>query len=156
MAYTYDYLSEEQADDILQHLIRQLEANGLSDIVSSIQESLAVIGELPIERTDRTRYEEYPRTSRTLLLYYLTGAIDYLQNISSHHYQSIVDNIAKNLSPDGEKLENIKVRYSPLGSETAEQREVSLAALPDYSAVITSLENIRQQLDGYETPPQQG
>jgi hypothetical protein len=154
MANYYKYLREDQAADILQHLTRQLAANGLAEVLENLQESLALIGPPPLERTDDTPYEEYPSTSRALLGYYLNGAIDYLENISSHNYQVILAGINATLSPEGRELEEIRLRYTPLGSETAPPREESLATLPDYFAVINSLKKTRQQLDDYATETQ--
>ncbi len=144
--YQY-YLTDEQASDLLQHLVKRLAASGLSHVNESIQESLALLPREQDELVSERRRDSYPRTPKQVLFYYLNGTIEYIRHNSSQYVPQIITQINEHLSQD--KIGDIVVRYDNLENENTEG-QISLLDLPDYSKMLETLSRLRQNLRAYD------
>lgn len=152
MAKGYDGLTDKQCAELLQHLISTLSKNGLSHLTISIEENLAFIapGSFDRERVvDETN--SFPVTNYGRLLHYLDATIGYLQQTSSHHFDSIRKRINQHLTAG--ELMDIVVEYS--NPVDGIPNQVSVSTFPNYLDLIVELGQIREQIVTYRGNGQQ-
>jgi hypothetical protein len=123
-------MTEEEATEIRQHLIDQLNINGFGTVVSEIN----------IRVEEDYEEKDFVRSPRFLLKYFLTESIDILGNLSNDKYAKLIGRF--NEYNKSGNLEGISVELISEG----ETKYYDLRDLPSYMKIITALEEIRNEL----------
>ena len=124
-------ITPEQANDIRDFLIKELNNNGFGDIVTEVNTRLE-------EEYEEEKFERQPRY---LLDFYLTQSIEVLENLSNKNFQGLINRL--NEFTKGEnKIETINVELLNSG----EQVYYDLSELPSYDEIISTFREILQEI----------
>lgn len=120
-------MNREQAEEIRQHFIRELDTNGFSFVVDQVNVSAIDL------------FEEYKGNPKRFLLFYLEESIAVLESISNKNFQRTLSRINDNL--DGTStVDSINV-------EQIDGEHFDLSQLPDYTSLVTSIQEIITQIE---------
>ncbi len=124
-------ITSEQANDIRDFLIKELNNNGFGDIVTEVNTRLE----------EEYEEENFERQPRYLLDFFLTQSIEVLENLSNNNFQSLINRL--NEFTKGEnKIETINVELLNSG----EQVYYDLSELPSYDKIISTFREILQEI----------
>lgn len=124
-------VTPEQANEIRNFLIKELNHNGFGDIVTEVNTRLE-------EEYEEEKFERQPRY---LLDFYLTQSIEVLENLSNKNFKGLINRF--NEFTKGEiKIEAINVELLNSG----EQVYYDLSELPNYDKIISTFREILQEI----------
>ena len=124
-------ITQEQASEIRQHLIYELNTNGFGDIVTEINSRFQ----------EEYQEEKFERNSRYFLDFFLTQSIEVLENLSNKNYPELINRLNK--FTNGEKrIGTINVELLNDG----EQVFYDLEKLPSYDKIISSFQEILNEI----------
>lgn len=124
-------ITSEQANDIRDFLIKELNNNGFGDIVTEVNTRLE----------EEYEEENFERQPRNLLDFFLTQSIEILEDLSNNNFQGLINRL--NEYTNGEnKIETINVELLNSG----EQVYYDLSELPSYDKIISTFRNILQDI----------
>jgi hypothetical protein len=124
-------VTQQQAIEIRQHLIDELNKNGFGTIVSEINTRLE-------EEYDEEKFE---RSSRYLLDFFLTESIEVLENLSNDNYPELINRFNEYTRGEN-KIEGIRVELLNEG----EQVFYDLKELPNYNKIISLFREILNEI----------
>jgi hypothetical protein len=124
-------VTEQQATQIRQHLINELNKNGFGDIVSEVNTRLE-------EEYDEEKFE---RNSRYLLVFFLSESIEVLENLSNDNYPELINRFNEYTKGES-RIEAITVELL----NEAEQGFYDLKDLPSYNKIISSFREILNKI----------
>ncbi len=124
-------MTPEQATDIREHLINQLNANGFSDIVTEVNTRLE----------ENYEEKEFERSPRYLLTFFLSESIDVLDGLSNKNYNKLLTRFNE-FNKGDYRVESISVELLNQG----ESVYFDLKELPDYKNIIDTFQNILNQI----------
>lgn len=121
----------QQATEIRQHLIKELNNNGFSDIVTEVNTRLE-------EEYDERGFERNPKY---LLDFFLTESIEVLENLSNKNFQELITRFNEFVSGE-KKIESINVELLNDGEQTF----YDLKFLPNYNQIVASFREILNEI----------
>lgn len=124
-------ITPEQANDIRDFLIKELNNNGFGDIVTEVNTRLE-------EEYEEEKFERQPRY---LLDFYLTQSIEVLENLSNKNFQGLINRFNE-FTKGEKKIETINVELLNSG----EQVYYDLSELPNYDKIISTFREILQEI----------
>ena len=124
-------MTSEQAIEIREFLIAELNINGFSNMVTTVNTSLKEIYE----------EEDFERSQKSFTIFFLREIIEIFKSLSNKNYENIIQRFNQVLG-EGLKVNSIFVEL--LGSR--EDEPYDLKDLPDYSDVISTFEGILQEI----------
>lgn len=124
-------VTEQQATEIRQHLIDELNKNGFGEVVSQVNTRLE-------EEYDDENFE---RNSRYLLGFFLTESIEVLENLSNDNYPELINRFNEYTKAE-QRIETITVELLNEG----EQAFYDLKNLPSYNKIISSFREILNEI----------
>ncbi|MCW3167924.1 hypothetical protein OMO38_05225 [Chryseobacterium sp. 09-1422] len=124
-------ITPEQANDIRAFLIKELNNNGFSDVVTQVNTRLE----------EEYEEEKFEGQSRHLLDFYLTESIEILENLSNKNFQGLINRLNE-FTNGKEKIKTINVELLNSG----EQVYYSLSELPNYEKIISTFREILQEI----------
>ena len=124
-------ITPEQANDIRDFLIKELNNNGFGDIVTEVNTRLE-------EEYEEEKFERQPRY---LLDFYLTQSIEVLENLSNKNFQGLINRLNAFTKAE-KKIETINVDLLNSG----EQVYYDLSELPNYDKIISTFREILQEI----------
>ena len=124
-------ITPEQANDIRDFLIKELNNNGFGDIVTEVNTRLE-------EEYEEEKFERQPRY---LLVFYLTQSIEVLENLSNKNFQGLINRLNE-FTKGEKKIETINVELLNSG----EQVYYDLSELPNYDKIISTFREILQEI----------
>lgn len=125
-------MTTEEAIEIREHLIEQLNINGFGDVVTEVNTRL---------REDYDE-KEFERNPRYLLDFYLRESVDILENLSnSTSYSKIISRINEVITGEA-KVEKISVELMNQG----ELAYSDLTDLPNYENIIEEFKSIINEI----------
>nr|WP_314494607.1 hypothetical protein [uncultured Chryseobacterium sp.] len=124
-------ITPQQANDIRAFLIKELNNNGFSDVVTQVNTRLE-------EEYEEEKFEGQPRY---LLDFYLTESIEILENLSNKNFQGLINRLNK-FTNGKEKIKTINVELLNSG----EQVYYDLSELPNYEKIISNFREILQEI----------
>lgn len=127
-------ITPEQAIDIREFLVKELNNNGFGDIVTEVNTRLA-------EEYEEEKFERHPRY---LLDFFLTQSIEILENLSNKNFQGLLNRLNE-FAKSEQPIKTINVELLNSGEESY----YDLSELPNYDEIIstfgTILEEIRKE-----------
>lgn len=124
-------MTPEQATDIREHLINQLNTNGFSHIVTEVNTRLE-------ENYEEKEFEKNPRY---LLTFFLSECIDVLEGLSNNNFDKLINKFNEFNRGDN-RVESISVELLNQG----EPVYFNLKDLPDYKEIIETFQDILNQI----------
>lgn len=124
-------ITPEQANDIRDFLIKELNNNGFGDIVTEVNTRLE-------EEYEEEKFERQPRY---LLDFYLNQSIEVLENLSNKNFQGLINRLNE-FTKGEKKIETINVELLNSG----EQVYYDLSELPNYDKIISTFQEILQEI----------
>jgi hypothetical protein len=124
-------MTNTQAIEIREHLIRELESNGFGDIVREINTQLR----------ENSEDIEFQRSPRYLLDFFLVESINILDGLSNKNYQGLIDRFNEFTSGNN-KVDTISVELLDQGEPII----YDLRELPDYKEIITVFNQVRDEI----------
>lgn len=124
-------ITPEQANDIRNFLIKELNNNGFGDIVTEVNTRLE-------EEYEEEKFERQPRY---LLDFYLTQSIEVLENLSNKNFKGLINRFNE-FTKGEKKIEAINVELLDSG----EQVYYDLSELPNYDKIISTFREILQEI----------
>jgi hypothetical protein len=124
-------MTQEQATEIREYLIDQLNVNGFGNVVAEV---FTRLGEDYEEK-------EFEATPHFLLSFFLAESIDILENLSNTNFDDLLNKLNKFSSGDN-KVESISVELLNQG----EPVYYDLVDLPDYKGIIKTFQNILSEI----------
>jgi hypothetical protein len=124
-------MTSEEAKELREHLIDELDANGLGFVVQEV-----------ITRTEEDYSEEdygeviFDRNSRSLLIYFIKECISVLDGLSNKDFPGLLNKLNEN--NEGNKIESIVVEL--LSDEPTTY--YNLSQLPNYNEIIIELNEV--------------
>lgn len=124
-------MTAEQATDIREFLIKQLNSNGFSDIVTEVNTRL------------EENYEEgeFERNPRYLLDFFLSESIDVLDSLSNKNYSGLINRFNEFNSGDN-RIEKIYVELLNQGKSVF----FDLQELPNYQTITTTFQEVLNEI----------
>ena len=126
-------MTPEQATDIREYLIKQLNSNGFSDVVSEVNTRLE----------ENYEEKEFERSPRYLLIFFLRESIDVLDSFSNKNYNELINRFNE-FTTGTNRIEKISVELLNQGQATS----FDLRDLPNYQAITTTFEAILNEIRG--------
>ena len=123
-------MTDEQAVDIQNHLIQELNRYGFGDLV---EDSLLYLEE-QLPENERVSPSDF-------LLLFLQEMIESIEHISNENYQSLLARFNQSLSSDGAQIETLSVELT--GTQGG---ALDLRYLPSYAPLINELRRVREFL----------
>jgi hypothetical protein len=127
-------MTNQQAADIQDHLIKELNRYGFGDL---IQDSLLFLEE-KLPENERV-------TPSDFLLQFLQEIIESIENISNENYQGLLARFNRLLSPNSMRVQTLSVELTGTEGEAFD-----LSNLPSYAPLIEELRNIREFLSTFD------
>lgn len=124
-------MTSEQAIDLREYLIEQLNSNGFSDIVTEVNTRLE-------EDYEKEGIENNPRY---FLDFFLKESIEVLNSLSNNNYDELINKFNKFNSGD-DRIEKISVELLSQG----EAIYFDLRDLPNYKKIIGSFQEILEEI----------
>ncbi|WP_250255133.1 hypothetical protein [Chryseobacterium sp. Marseille-Q3244] len=128
-------ITNSQATELREHLIREMQDNGFSNIVNEVNSRL---------KEDYT--QDSQNGSQFLLTFYLEESIDILENLSNKDYPGLIKRfnnfLVTNNDLKADQLQSIVVQLLSDGKE----QEYDLANLPNYENVISILKKALEEI----------
>jgi hypothetical protein len=124
-------ITPQEATDLREFLIIELNSNGFSDIVTEVSTRLE----------EDYEEESFERSPRNLLDFFLTQSIETLENLSNSNLQGIISRLNKFIQ-SSEKIQSINVELLNDG----EQTYYDLKELPDYSEIISTFTEVLEEI----------
>ena len=124
-------MTNEQSQEILNHLISELNRNGFSFVVEEVNARLEEDFESKKFNTNLNR----------TLIYFINQSIEIFENNSNTGIDKVIDKLNKYISSD-EKIKEISVQLI----ENDNFSTISLKELPNYSELINSMIEIRNEI----------
>ncbi|OIN58291.1 hypothetical protein [Arsenicibacter rosenii] len=124
-------ITPEQANEIRNFLIKELNNNGFGDIVTEVNTRLE----------EEYEEENFERQPRYLLDFYLTQSIEVLENLSNKNFQELINRLNE-FTKGEKKIETINVELLNSG----EQVYYDLSELPNYDKIISTFREILQEI----------
>lgn len=124
-------ITSEQANDIRDFLIKELNNNGFGDIVTEVNTRLE----------EEYEEENFERQPRYLLDFFLTQSIEVLENLSNKNFQGLINRFNE-FTKGEKKIETINVELLNSG----EQVYYDLSELPSYDKIISTFREILQEI----------
>lgn len=124
-------MTPEQATDIREYLINQLNANGFSNIVTEVNTRLE----------ENYEEKEFERSPRYLLTFFLSESIDVLEGLSNKNFDKLLNKFNEFNNGDN-RVESILVELLNQG----EPVYFNLKDLPDYKDIIETFQSILNQI----------
>jgi hypothetical protein len=124
-------MTPEQATEIREHLVKELNANGFNNILTEVNARLE-------ENYEEGKFESSPRD---LLIFFLTESIDILDGLSNKNYDGLINRFNEFIKGDN-KIETISV-------ELLNQDELTyydLKDLPDYKEIVFTFQTILNEI----------
>ncbi|PWK72895.1 hypothetical protein LX99_04225 [Mucilaginibacter oryzae] len=123
-------MTPEQATEIYEHLIEEMEKNGFGDITRQVFTRQQERYESPDGRQERF-------SPRRILFDYMDDSINILEQMSGHHYQKVLSRLNENL---------VEGYISEIEVELNDESIYPLQELPSYVELINELKSIRSEL----------
>ncbi len=124
-------MTQEQATEIREHLINQLNANGFSDIVTEVNTRLE----------ENYNEDEFQKNPRYLLTFFITESIEVLEGLSNKDYDKLLGRFNEFTRGDN-KVQSISVELLNQG----EPVYFDLKNLPDYNDITEAFQNILNEI----------
>lgn len=124
-------MTAEQATDIREFLIKQLNSNGFSDIVTEVN----------IRLEENYEEEQFERNPRYLLDFFLSESIDVLDSLSNKNYSGLISKFDEFISGDN-RIEKISVELLNQGKSVF----FDLEELPNYQTITTTFQEILNEI----------
>lgn len=124
-------MTSEQATDIREYLIKQLNSNGFSDIVSEVNTRLE----------ENYEEEKFERNPRYLLDFFLTESIDVLISFSNKNYYELINRFNE-FNSGNNRIEKISVELLNQGESVF----FDLQELPNYKTITITFQEILEQI----------
>ena len=124
-------MTQEQATEIREHLINQLNANGFSDIVTEVNTRLE----------ENYNEDELQKNPRYLLTFFITESIEVLEGLSNKDYDKLLGRFNEFTRGDN-KVQSISVELLNQG----EPVYFDLKNLPDYNDITEAFQNILNEI----------
>jgi len=123
-------ITAQQADNLRSFFTNELQINGYADVIRQVNVRLA---RNPL--VDNLAFQSY-----TLLMFYIDETLDILRSMSIQYYGNLFEQL--NSVIEGQPITSLIVRG--IDPETIPDRDLSSA--PDYSQLITQIEQIRAEI----------
>jgi hypothetical protein len=120
-------ITQRQSIDIRLHLIKELNRSGFGDIVTEVN----------IRLEEEYEVENFERTSRYLLTFFLTECIEVLENLSNKDFPALVSRLNDFTAGDA-RIDTINVELLTDGKP----EYYDLSNLPNYDKIISSFQEI--------------
>jgi len=124
-------ITQEQATDIREFLIKELNRVGFSDIVIEVNTRID-------EEYDEEKFERQPHN---LLNFFLTESIEVLENLSNNNFPKLINRLNE-FTKGEQQIETINVELLNSG----EQAFYNLKELPNYEKIISSFRDILKEI----------
>lgn len=124
-------ITPQEATDLREFLIKELNRNGYADIVTEVSSRLI----------EDYAEESFERSPRSLLDFFLSQSIEILENHSNSDYQRIIGRLNKFTTND-EKVQTIRVELLNDGKPTY----FDLKELPNYTEIISTFDEVLQEI----------
>ena len=124
-------MTPDQAKDIREHLIKQLNSNGFGDIGTEVNTRLE----------ENYEEEQFERNPRYLLDFFLTESIDVLESFSNKNYRRLINRFNEFNSGDN-RIEKISVELLNQGESVF----FDLQELPNYKTITTTFQEILNEI----------
>ena len=124
-------MTQDQAIEIREHLVNQLNVSGFSDIVTEVNTRL------------EESYEEieFQKNPRFLLTFFLSESIEVLQGLSNKNYEKLLERFNE-FTTDDSKVQSISVELLNQG----EPIYFDLKDLPNYNDITETFQNILTEI----------
>lgn len=124
-------MTPEQATEIREHLINELNANGFNDIVTEVNNRL-------VENCEEMDFE---RTPRYLLTFFLSESISVIEGLSNKNFDKLLNKFNEFIKGNN-RIESISVELLSQGKSAY----FNLKDLPDYKDIIETFLSILNQI----------
>jgi hypothetical protein len=124
-------ITPQQATDLIEFLIKELNNNGFSDIVTEVSTRLE----------EEYEEEKFERTPRYLLDFFLTESIAVFENLSNKNFSGLINRLNE-FTKGEKKIESINVELLNAG----EAVYYDLSELPNYNKIISTFREILQDV----------
>ncbi len=124
-------MTTEQAIEIREHLIAELNRNGFSDIVNEVNARIE----------EDYQEETFERSPRFLLTFFLEEAIDVIDASSNKNYENIINRLNEFIISE-RQIEGVSVELLNQGQTVL----YDLANLPNYSELIEILQEVLNEI----------
>lgn len=132
---TLSELNNEDAKDILKHLISMFKKYDLSDVHEIVSSNL--------KQDEIMALENKQIDMREYLKRYIRTSIEILHSRSSEHYDQVLGKLNKYIQCENDQnIRGVKLHLSPVEMELTGREEIDLVKLPDYSILIHGLKEI--------------
>ena len=124
-------MTNEQSQEILNHLIYELNRNGFSFVVEEVNARLE----------EDFEFKKFNSNLNHTLIYFINQSIEIFENNSNTGIDKVIDKLNKYISSD-EKIKEISVQLI----ENNDFSTISLKELPNYSKLINAMVEIRNEI----------
>lgn len=124
-------ITSEQAIDIRNFLVKELNKNGFGDIVTEINTRLE----------EEYEDEKFERNSKYLLVFFLQESIEILENLSNNDFQGLVNRINRFTEAE-QRIDTINIELLNAGT----QEFYDLRELPNYNPIISTFRDVLQEI----------
>lgn len=124
-------ITPQEATDLREFLIKELNSNGFGHIVTEVSTRLE----------EDYEEESFERSPRYLLDFFLTQSIETIENLSNSNFQGLISRLNEFTRSD-ERIQTINVELLNDG----EQTYFDLKELPDYSEIISTFKEVLQEI----------
>lgn len=129
-------ITPDEAIDIRDHLIAELERTGYGDIVREVIIRLE-------ENPEREAFEQsHPGY---FLTYFLAQVIDVFETISNDHYENLLNKLSEYVSTENGHITEIQVEL--IVQDHNQPEFFNLRDLPSYNGIIEMLKEIQQEIN---------
>lgn len=120
-------MDRNQAKEILDHLILELNSNGFGIVVTEVNTRLE----------EDLEFEKWNPNYLSLLRYFLKESIEIFENLSNNDFPGLINRLNKYLD-GGHQIQTVSVEMI-----TGEDEFYDLKNLPDYENIINALKEIQ-------------
>lgn len=146
---TLSELNNEDAKDILKHLISMFKKYDLSDVHEIVSSKLKQDENVHENVSSKLKQDEIMALEnkqidmRKYLKRYIHTSIEILHSRSSEHYDKVLGKLNKYIQCENDQnIRGVKLHLSPVEMELTGHEEIDLIKLPDYSILIHGLKEI--------------